>query len=64
MFIFYSAESGFRRVGPKEYHPRLLKFNDEVNVLINIMITFKMKLLPDVKFFSGKKLSFVGKKQG
>ncbi|XP_044184185.1 gelsolin-like protein 2 [Acropora millepora] len=23
------AESGFRRVGPKEYHPRLLKFNDE-----------------------------------
>lgn len=32
------ADSGFRRVGPKEYKPRLLKFNDEVPLLAIIII--------------------------
>ena len=31
-FFFFRADTGFRRVGPKEYKPRLLQFNDEVHV--------------------------------
>ena len=30
--FFFRADTGFRRVGPKEYKPRLLQFNDEVHV--------------------------------
>ena len=32
VFFFFRADTGFRRVGPKEYKPRLLQFNDEVPV--------------------------------
>ena len=32
VFFFFRADTGFRRVGPKEYKPRLLQFNDEVHV--------------------------------
>ena len=31
-FFLFRADTGFRRVGPKEYKPRLLQFNDEVHV--------------------------------
>lgn len=32
--FFFRADTGFRRVGPKEYKPRLLQFNDEVHVKV------------------------------
>ena len=32
-YLMCRADTGFRRVGPKEYKPRLLQFNDEVQKL-------------------------------
>ena len=45
MVIFLCrADSGFRRVGPKEYKPRLLKVNDEVNKLLQIVLCIMISL--------------------
>ena len=41
-----SVATGFRRVGPKEYKPRLLQFNDEVgSIIIYWYVKFSIQLL-------------------
>ena len=43
-FSLYSADSGFNRVGPKDYKPRLLKFDDKVSVLIIIISSWSFSV--------------------
>ena len=43
-FSLCSADSGFNRVEPKDYKPRLLKFDDKVSFLIIIISSWSFSV--------------------